>query len=136
MTFNRSFITSEDEGKLNWDVNNGVMYSVVNKDAPNAYGEYRGFKILPGKSIHIRLLRFPKLILRPATGNRNYLTVQNSSTLGPSVNFATNHLYAVQHHDNEPHSAYPYNSDDPFHPVVDFDKFFNGESLDQEDIVM
>ena len=49
MTFERSFVTSEDEGKLDWDVNNGVMYSVVNKDAPNKYGEYRGFKILPGK---------------------------------------------------------------------------------------
>ena len=136
MTFDRSFITSEDEGRLNWDVNNGVMYSVVNKDARNKYGEYRGFKILPGKSTQIRLLRFPKLILRPATGNRNYLTIQNSSTLGASVNWATNHFYAVQRKDNEPHSAYPYNSYDPNNPVVDFDKFFNGESLDQEDIVL
>lgn len=136
MTFDRSFITSEDEGKLNWDVNNAIMYSVVNRDAPNQYGEYRGFKILPGKSTHYRFLIFPKLTLIPATGNRNHLTVQNSSTLGASVNWATNHLYAVQRKDNEPHSAYPYNAYDPYHPVVDFNKFFNGESLDQEDIVM
>ena len=71
-----------------------------------------------------------------ATGNRNFLTIQNSTTLGASVNWATNHLYAVQRHDSEPHSAYPYNTWDPFNPVVDFDKFFNGESLDQEDLVM
>ncbi len=49
MTLDRSFITSEDQGKLNWDVNNGVMYSVVNKDAVNKFGEYRGWKIMPGK---------------------------------------------------------------------------------------
>ena len=76
------------------------------------------------------------LTLRPATGNRNYLTVQNSTTLGASVNWATNHVYAVQRKDTEPYSAYPYNTYDPNNPVIDFNKFFNGESLDQEDIVM
>jgi len=62
--------------------------------------------------------------------------MQNSTTLGPSVNWATHHLYALQRHDTEPHSAYPYNGRDPHSPVIDFDKFFNGESLDQEDIVL
>ena len=52
MKFDRRFITSEDEGKLNWDYNNAVMYSIVNKDAKNAFGEYRGFKILPGQNKH------------------------------------------------------------------------------------
>jgi len=60
MTFDRSFITSEDDGKLNWDVNNAVMYSVVNKDAPNKYGEYRGWKIMPGKYRSL-VVRFSKL---------------------------------------------------------------------------
>ena len=49
MRFERSFIDSENDGKLNWDVNNAVMYSVVNKDAKNKYGEYKGYKISPGK---------------------------------------------------------------------------------------
>ena len=70
------------------------------------------------------------------TGNKNYLVVEDSTDLGPSVNWATNHLYVVQRHDNEPHSTYPYNTFDPYHPVVDFGKFFNGESLDQEDLVV
>ena len=81
------------------------------------------------------VLKFPKLT-EVATGNRNSLTIQNSSTLGASVNWATDHFYAVQHKDSEPHSAYPFNSYDPNNPVVDFSKFFDGESLDQEDIVM
>ncbi len=49
MTFERGFVTSEDDSKLNWDVNNAVMYTVVNKDATNENGEYRGYKIMPGK---------------------------------------------------------------------------------------
>ncbi|KAL9609939.1 MAG: hypothetical protein Q9167_005335 [Letrouitia subvulpina] len=118
MKFDRTFISSESDGKLNWDANNAVMYSVVNKDKPNKYGEYRGWKIMP------------------ATGNRNHLVIQNSTVLGKSVNWATHHLYAVQRKDSEPRSAYPYNGWDPNEPVVDFDKFFNGESLDQEDIVL
>lgn len=48
MAYDRAFIASEDDGKLNWDVNNAVMISVVNRDAPNKYGEYRSYKIMPG----------------------------------------------------------------------------------------
>ncbi|KAL9582819.1 MAG: hypothetical protein Q9212_003073 [Teloschistes hypoglaucus] len=118
MTIDRTFLASEDEGKLNWDANNNVMYSVLNKEAVNPYGEYRSYKIMP------------------ATGNRNYLTIQNSTTLGKSANWATHHLYAVQRKDTEPQSAYPYNGRDPNNPVVDFAKFFDGDSLDQEDIVI
>lgn len=49
MKLERTFIASENEGKLNWDNNNAVAYSVVNKDKPNKYGEYRGYKIMPGE---------------------------------------------------------------------------------------
>ena len=71
-----------------------------------------------------------------ATGNRNHLVVENSTKLGDSVNWATHHLYAVQHKDSEPKSAYPYNGFDPNAAVIDFNKFFDGDSLDQEDIVL
>lgn len=50
MTLEKSFIASEDEGKINWDANDDVMYAVVNKDAPNKYGEYKSYKIMPGES--------------------------------------------------------------------------------------
>jgi primary-amine oxidase len=49
MKYERTFIDSESDGKLNWDVNNAVMYSVVNKEARNKHGEYRGWKISPGR---------------------------------------------------------------------------------------
>lgn len=49
MTFERSFISSENEGKLNWDANNAVTYTVVNKEATTPYGEYHGYKLTPGE---------------------------------------------------------------------------------------
>lgn len=47
MKLDRSFITSEDQGKLDWAQNGAVMYSVVNKDSPNKFGEYPGWRLMP-----------------------------------------------------------------------------------------
>jgi primary-amine oxidase len=49
MKLNRSFIESEDDGKINWSPNAAAMYSVVNKDTPNRLGEYPGYRISPGQ---------------------------------------------------------------------------------------
>ena len=58
MTFKRDFIATEDDSKLNWAANNEVTYSVVNKDAPSKYGEYRGWKISPGTYDPFFILNF------------------------------------------------------------------------------
>ena len=71
-----------------------------------------------------------------ATGNLIYLTVQNSTSVGQAANWATNHFYVVKQKDTEPRSAYPYNNLEPDTPLIDFNKFFNGESLDQQDLVV
>ena len=55
MKFIREFINSEDDSKLNWGLNNEIMYTVVNKEATNKWGEYRGWKIMPCKSIALRI---------------------------------------------------------------------------------
>jgi primary-amine oxidase len=70
------------------------------------------------------------------SGSTGHLTVQSSTVLGQSANWANHNIYALQQHDTEPKSAYAFNSYDPHHPAVDFNDFFNGESLDQEDIVL
>ena len=62
--------------------------------------------------------------------------MKHSSNLGPSLNWGYNDFYVVKHKDSEPRSAYPYNGLDSEHPVVDFAKFFDGDSLDQEDLVV
>lgn len=135
MGISKTFITSENDGKIHWSPNGAAAYSVVNKGAPNRYGEYPGYKIVPSELIGVHL---SDKMIDPilATGSSVHLTVNNSTNLGRSAAWATHPLYAVQHYDNEPRSAYAYNSLDPYDPVVDFDKFFDGESLDQEDLVI
>ncbi|KAI1040779.1 hypothetical protein LB505_012584 [Fusarium chuoi] len=48
----KSFIKSEDDGKINWSPNGGAMYAVVNKDEKNPYGENPGYRIVPGLFRH------------------------------------------------------------------------------------
>ncbi|KAI6922463.1 putative membrane copper amine oxidase, partial [Hortaea werneckii] len=38
--------------------------------------------------------------------------------------------------DTEPRSAHPYNNQDVYNPVIDFDEIFNGENLEQEDLAV
>ena len=49
MKLQRSFLTSEDQGKLDWSLNGATMYTVVNKDKQNDLGEYPGYRIMPSK---------------------------------------------------------------------------------------
>lgn len=51
MKAKKSFIATEDDGKINWTPNGNAMYAVVNKDAKNQYGEAPGYRILPGMSM-------------------------------------------------------------------------------------
>lgn len=78
----------------------------------------------------------PDTALLWGTANAAHLTVVNSTNLKNIVHWASHHLYAVRHKDTEPRSVYALSSLDPARPVVDFDKFFDGESLMQEDLVM
>lgn len=71
-----------------------------------------------------------------ASSSTSYLTVQNSNNLKKSGNWATHNLYALRQKDTELHSASPYNNMDTGNPVIDFNKYFDGESLEQEDLVL
>jgi len=119
MKVERSFVSNEAEGKINWAANSAAAYAVVNKDEPNEFGEYPGFRIYPslGSSIHN--------------------TVVNSSAIGgDSLQWATHQLYALQRKDSEPVAMHPspsWNSDEP---RILFNDFFDDESLEQEDIVL
>jgi primary-amine oxidase len=118
MKIKKSFITNEDESKLNWGLNSAASYVVVNKDKPNPYGEFPGYKISPN------------------LGSPVYLTVRDSSTAKKAVSFATHNLFVTKQKDTEPRSAAAWNNQDPENPLVNFEEFFDGESLDQEDLVV
>lgn len=47
MKLKRGEITNEDQGKINWSPNGAVMYTVINKEEKNKYGEYRGWRVAP-----------------------------------------------------------------------------------------
>ncbi|KAK0756315.1 hypothetical protein N5P37_011230 [Trichoderma harzianum] len=109
MKVQKSFIQNENETKINWAPNGAATYAIVNKEARNTLGEYPGYKFSP---------------------------VLNSSNAMNAVNFADHHFYVTKQKDTEAQATHPYNILDPIEPIIDFAKFFDGESLDQEDLLL
>ena len=69
-----------------------------------------------------------------ATSNAISLTVVDSTNGGNAVHFTDHQFYATKQKDTEARSAHPYNQLDTDDPLIDFANFFDGESLDQEDM--
>ncbi|TLD18700.1 hypothetical protein E2P81_ATG11610 [Venturia nashicola] len=118
MNIHRTFLETENETKINWPANAATMYSIINKDSKNAYGEYRGFRIAPG------------------IGPPTHLIATDSTVANGTVNFAKEHFYVTKRKDTEPRSASTLNERGVREQHVDFDKFFDGETVVQEDLVV
>lgn len=117
MKLEKSCIESEDQSRLFWGANSATQYSVINKDAVNKYGEYRGYRISPSLgAIH--------------------LTVEDSSNLANAARWANHDIQVTKQHDTEPRAAHAYNNQDVHNPPVNFDAFFNSENLTQTDLVL
>lgn len=65
----------------------------------------------------------------------SHLTIQDSSNILNAGHYATSDLYVTRQKDTEPRAADPYNAFNLQNPLVDFSKFLDGESLEQEDLV-
>jgi primary-amine oxidase len=117
MKLQRSFVENEDKGQFNWGDNGATQVIVVNEDKKNKYGELQGYRVLP------------------YTGT-SHLVVRSSSNLENAANWAKHDIGVSVRKDTEPRSSHPYNSQDVHSPPVDYAKFFNKESLRQQDIVM
>jgi primary-amine oxidase len=48
MKLDKSFITHEDVSGIPWAPNDAAIYAIVNKDSPNKYGEYPGYRVKRG----------------------------------------------------------------------------------------
>lgn len=106
-----------EEKQFNYAPNNQAMYVVLNPNMTNAWGEMRGYRIVPGRSdIHLSTLKSP-------------WSLKNSE-------FAKSHLAVTRQHDNEPFANSVQNINLPFTPQQDFSKFFDGESIEDEDLVV
>ncbi|KAK3384889.1 copper amine oxidase [Podospora didyma] len=117
MAIERSIVETEDDGRFDWGANGATQVLVVNEDAKNKFGENRGYRILP------------------YTGTA-HLTVKDSSNLVNAARFAEYDIQISKHKDTEPRATHPFNSQDTYDPPVDFSKFFDGESIRKEDIVL
>ncbi|PLB48938.1 putative membrane copper amine oxidase [Aspergillus steynii IBT 23096] len=116
MMLQRSFVANEDQSRLNWEPNSARQVFIVNKDAPNRYGELRGYQILPGHTSH--------------------LTVRDSSNLVNAARWAEYDVQITRQHDWEPRSTHWLNNQDVHDPPINFEHFFDGESLVQTDLVV
>ena len=83
MKVERTYLTSEDDAKINWAANGANMYSIVNKNKPNVWGEYPGYRITPGHGTPI------------------HSTVLESSVIKEAGHFATHHMYVTKTKDTE-----------------------------------
>jgi primary-amine oxidase len=109
--------TVAQEQSLGWAPNHQTMYSVVHADATNAWGEPRGYRIVPGQS-------------------NVHLTAQRSPWSRDNMAFAKSHLAVTRQHDTEPLANSVHNYNLPWKPQQDFAKFFDNESVDGEDLVV
>jgi primary-amine oxidase len=64
------------------------------------------------------------------------LTVEQSSNREKAARPFEFDLAVTKQKDTEPRSCHPYNGQDIYDPMINFDVFFDGESLKQEDIVV
>lgn len=105
------------EASMDWAGNGQAMYCIVNEDYTNSWGTKRGYRMIPGRS-------------------NVHLTVQNSPWSMHNAEYAKHHFAVTRQHDNEPYCNSVQNVNLPMKPQQDFKKFFDGESLDQEDLVV
>ena len=127
MQLKRQFIDNEDNSRFDWDRlpgggggNGAAQLLILNKEARNRHGEHRAWRVQPST---------PPV----------HLTVLNSSSLARSARWAETDVSISRVKADgaaEARSANPYNNQDVHDPPVDFGRFFDGESLDQQDLVV
>ncbi|KAF8999357.1 copper amine oxidase [Cyathus striatus] len=112
----RTFLTDESESRLKHPLNFQGHYAVVNREERNKWGNVRGYVVLPGYSpIHN--------------------TIVGSKRMQDNANWAQYNLAFSKRKETEPSSSTSWNLHLPGAPVVDFDKFFDDEGIDGEDVV-
>ncbi|KAI5475104.1 hypothetical protein MNV49_001929 [Pseudohyphozyma bogoriensis] len=93
------------------------MLIFTNEAEKNAWGESRGYAVHPGVSnVHLTNLDAKR-------------TLRN-------VQWAKKHAFVSRAKDTEPKSSSMWNMNLPGKPAVNFDSFFNDESVDQKDLVL
>ena len=117
-TMHLATVPITQEGGFDWPRNSGSMYIVHDNHSVNAWGEKRGYRIVPGTGM----------------GTPPHLTILNSTGLEQATNWAGHDLWVLKQKDTEPRSAHERNVLNPGDPLVDFAKFVDDEDIVQEDL--
>lgn len=131
----KEYIKNENDAMLKHALNYQGSYALVNQDAKNRWGYPRGYAIHPGyNSIHnVRTQRAASALYRFA--NTISKSVVGSKRLLNNANWARYNLAVSRRKESEPMSSSMWNLHLPGDPPVDFHKFFDGEDIEQEDLV-
>ncbi|KAF2668453.1 amine oxidase catalytic domain-containing protein [Microthyrium microscopicum] len=108
------------EAGLDWPRNSQGLYVVLNNASTNAWGEKRGYKIVPGTGM----------------GTPPHLAMANSTAAGRAADWALHDLFVLRQHDSELKSVSEWNGWERDDPLLSFGKMVNGESTSQEDLVV
>ncbi|MBH1945620.1 hypothetical protein I5L01_15495, partial [Erythrobacter sp. YJ-T3-07] len=107
----------EQEQQFNWAANGQNMFCINHATKTNKWGTNRGYRIVPGRSnIH--------------------LTTLNSPFSRNNSQFSKSQLAVTRQHDTEVWANSVQNLNMPYKPQQDFSKFFDGESIEGEDLVV
>ncbi|KAF9035879.1 amine oxidase catalytic domain-containing protein [Panaeolus papilionaceus] len=112
----REIISNEDDALLRYPQNFQGHYAIINQEEKNAWGSPRGYAIHPGF-------------------NPIHNTVVGSKRLLNNANWARYNLAVSNRKDTEPASSTMWNQHLSGAPPVNFHNFFDGESIDQQDLV-
>ncbi|KAJ4487712.1 copper amine oxidase [Lentinula aciculospora] len=113
----KRIIETEDQALLKYPTNFQGHYSIVNQNKTNAWGVPRGYAIHAGY-------------------NPIHNTIVGSRRLLNNANWARYNLAVSVRKENEPSSSSMWNMNLPGKPTVDFHKFFDGENITQDDLVV
>lgn len=111
----RSFITNESEASIDWSANDAAIYAIANTESPNRFGEFQAYRI-------------------KRSAGTTHLTAKNSTSTGKAAAFGNHDFYITKQKDTEPRAIDPWNQFIPEDPLVDFSRFLDDESLEQEDL--
>ncbi|KAF9266153.1 amine oxidase catalytic domain-containing protein [Marasmius fiardii PR-910] len=114
----KRYIENENDALLKYPPNFQGHFAIVNKDFKNQWGYPRGYIVHPGYN--------------PVRAT----VVGNNKRTSENAHWAKYNLAVSKRKETEPSSSSMWNMNLPGAPVVDFHKFFDGEDITQEDLVV
>lgn len=111
----RKLHTTEDDAVYHYNFNTPTLMNFINKNEKNKFGVHRGYRL------HIRDMIKQ---MYPA-----------SWPVVKGAGWSLNQLHVTQRKETEEKSSSLYNQQDMVDPVVDFQKYVNGENIDNVDMV-